>query len=321
MKREYCVDNLRAIAILLVVLGHSIIIYDSGWGIATSEIECLPFYYLKKIINVIQMPLFFSISGFCFCLSQNKSLNRKMILNKVKRLIIPYFTIAFLYMDPIKILLDVPGYKFSINLLMQQFILFQNNGHLWYLPTLFLMFVFSAKHKYGGGVKGLFLLSFIFYLVSNNIPNYFSIKQFCQYYVFFMLGYFCCIYKNKILRKSSVGYILCAMSIIASLCLQEGELGMRIIMLLVSLMFCVGCYTIININKNSILLKLSEKSYGVYLFHSPLVYFMYMLYPNANPILMLFVNFVVCGLVSIGLLEMIKRVGLSFIIGYINRQK
>lgn len=43
MKREYCVDNLRAIAILLVVLGHSIIIYDSGWGIATSEIECLPF--------------------------------------------------------------------------------------------------------------------------------------------------------------------------------------------------------------------------------------------------------------------------------------
>lgn len=95
MKREYCVDNLRAIAILLVVLGHSIIIYDSGWGITTSEIECLPFYYLKKIINVIQMPLFFSISGFCFCLSQNKSLNRKMILNKVKRLIIPYFTIAF----------------------------------------------------------------------------------------------------------------------------------------------------------------------------------------------------------------------------------
>ena len=123
------------------------------------------------------------------------------------------------------------------------------------------------------------MLSFIFYLVSNNIPNYFSIKQFCQYYVFFMLGYFCCIYKNKILRKSSVGYILCAMSIIASLCLHEGELGMRIIMLLVSLMFCVGCYTIININKNSILLKLSEKSYGVYLFHSPLVYFMYMLYP------------------------------------------
>ncbi len=56
----------------------------------------------------------------------------------------------------------------------------------------------------------------------------------------------------------------------------------------------------------------------VVLGHSIIIY---MLYPNANPILMLFVNFVVCGLVSIGLLEMIKRVGLSFIIGYINRQK
>lgn len=85
-------------------------------------------------------------------------------------------------MDPIKILLDVPGYKFS-KFAYAAVYLVSNNGHLWYLPTLFLMFVFSAKHKYGG-VKGLFLLSFIFYLVSNNIPNYFSIKQFCQYYVF-----------------------------------------------------------------------------------------------------------------------------------------
>lgn len=59
MEREYKIDNLRAIAILLVVLGHSIIIYDPNWGLITSDIECLPFFYLKQMINLIQMPLFF----------------------------------------------------------------------------------------------------------------------------------------------------------------------------------------------------------------------------------------------------------------------
>lgn len=48
MEREYKIDNLRAIAILLVVLGHSIIIYDPNWGLITSDIECLPFFYLKQ---------------------------------------------------------------------------------------------------------------------------------------------------------------------------------------------------------------------------------------------------------------------------------
>ena len=52
MEREYKIDNLRAIAILLVVLGHSIIIYDPNWGVITSDTECLPFFYLKQITTV-----------------------------------------------------------------------------------------------------------------------------------------------------------------------------------------------------------------------------------------------------------------------------
>lgn len=150
MEREYKIDNMRAIAILLVVLGHSIIIYDPNWGLITSDTECLPFFYLKQMINLIQMPLFFSISGYCFCLSKNQSFGKNLLLGKFKRILIPYFIVCILYMNPIKILLGVPGYELSLNMFARQVLLFTNNGHLWYLPSLFLMFIVTSIGIMGG---------------------------------------------------------------------------------------------------------------------------------------------------------------------------
>lgn len=56
---------IRALAILLVMLGHSIIIYSSGWNLYDTTQSAPVLAHLKDIINVIQMPLFFSVSGFC----------------------------------------------------------------------------------------------------------------------------------------------------------------------------------------------------------------------------------------------------------------
>ena len=58
--------TLRAFAIIIVVLGHSIILYDPSWTWYVPGQECPFFAGLKKIINVIQMPLFFSLSGYLF---------------------------------------------------------------------------------------------------------------------------------------------------------------------------------------------------------------------------------------------------------------
>lgn len=190
MAREYKIDNLRAIAILLVVLGHSIIIYDPNWGLITSDTECLPFFYLKQMINLIQMPLFFSISGYCFCLSKNQSFGKNLLLGKFKRILIPYFIVCILYMNPIKILLGVPGYELSLNMFARQVLLFTNNGHLWYLPSLFLMFIVTSIGIMGGrNRKMMFLIAIILSVVSNRVPSVFSLSQFSQYYVYFIFGY------------------------------------------------------------------------------------------------------------------------------------
>ena len=189
MEREYSIDNLRAMAILLVVLGHSIIIYDPRWGLIHTDVECLPFLYLKKIINLLQMPLFFSISGFCFSLSKNQVFSGKLLTNKIKRIMLPYFIVCFLYMDTIKLVLQVPGYDFSWILMFQQALLFVNNGHLWYLPTLFLMFM-VASILIRGGQKYVFmymLIAMLISILSNHAPSILSVSQFCLYFVYFVL--------------------------------------------------------------------------------------------------------------------------------------
>ena len=55
--------NLRALAILLVVFGHSIILYQNSWSLY-STVRAVPALDLvKRWIDLIQMPLFFSLDG------------------------------------------------------------------------------------------------------------------------------------------------------------------------------------------------------------------------------------------------------------------
>lgn len=317
MEREYKIDNLRAIAILLVVLGHSIIIYDPNWGLISSEVECMPFMYLKKMINLVQMPLFFSLSGYCYCLSKNQVFNKKLLSNKFMRILLPYFLICILYMDSIKVGLGVPGYDLSFKMIGQQLLLFINNGHLWYLPSLFLMFVVSSFASLWGGksIRWTYVLAIILSVFSSRICAYFCLSQFCLYYVYFLLGYIISMNKTKLYKRKMIGLCLCIIPLILSLWINDGGHIKHSLFMLMSFCVVIGLYCLVSSSRNKALMILSKNSYGIYLFHSPLIYFMYMLYPNANPIVMFTVNFIVCGFISLGLVYLIRTLGLKFIIG------
>lgn len=316
MEREYKIDNLRAIAILLVVLGHSIIIYDPNWGVITSDTECLPFFYLKQMINLIQMPLFFSISGYCFCLSKNQNFGKNLLLVKFKRILIPYFIVCILYMNPIKSLLGVPGYELSLSMCVQQVLLFTNNGHLWYLPSLFLMFIVTSIGIMGGrNRKTMFLIAIVLSVVSNRVPSVFSLSQFCLYYVYFIFGYIICFYRNKICINKKVALLLCLIPMGLSLVISNGGLIKHSLFVMMALCCCLGFYNIMPLGKKKIFYRLSRDSYGIYLFHSPLIYFVYMLYPNSFPVVMLLVNFFVCGSISLSVIYIVRKLSLNFIIG------
>lgn len=109
--RDYSIDNLRALAIFAVVFGHSIILYSSQWSLYTTSIE-VPFLDVtKKIINIIQMPLFFSISGFLFYFTEKKKELYEIILDKLRRIGIPFVFFSFAWLLPIRYILGYSGYK------------------------------------------------------------------------------------------------------------------------------------------------------------------------------------------------------------------
>ena len=60
------ISNIRALAIIVVVFGHSIILYSSNWNIYTTKYTMPTLDLLKRVLDMFQMPLFFSISGYLF---------------------------------------------------------------------------------------------------------------------------------------------------------------------------------------------------------------------------------------------------------------
>lgn len=60
----------------------------------------------------------------------------------------------------------------------------------------------------------------------------------------------------------------------------------------------------------------SDQSMGIYLLHSPLVYFTYAYYANAAPAMVVFVNFVIGGFIASLLTRFIMNSKAKVFLGY-----
>ena len=313
--------NIRAFAILIIVLGHSIILYSKSWGIYTTIIEVPLLNVLKDIINSFQLELFFALSGFLFYKSVEKGGGTcSFVRKKALRLMIPYYIIAFFWMDPIKLLLSTPGFNdveaIKKSLGWQFLFSGSSTGHLWFLPTLFLIFVFSfiflkkIKKLNVCGFSAFVLILVFAYYIGPRIPGYFQLNNVLHYAVFFFIGYFLYYISIRIeIFRFRKGIVLC--TIILSL--------LRVFTIYVHLLYIlclILCIYILIPNKTTKWTQLiSENSFGIYLIHSPLVYITYTYFKDCNPIFVLCLNFFVFGGISLLLSIMIRKSRLKFILG------
>ncbi|MBQ8040316.1 MAG: acyltransferase family protein [Lachnospiraceae bacterium] len=127
-KRTLYLDMARGIAIILVVMGHSIFVNDA----------------LNIWLSTFHLPAFFFISGW---LIQEKSEYTlpfsSVIKKKATGILIPYlwFSVGSLLLDFIKVLLG----SFTLDILTTHFIetiTFQGYSVMWFLPVLFLSELF-----------------------------------------------------------------------------------------------------------------------------------------------------------------------------------
>lgn len=316
--------NLRAIAILMVVLGHSIILYSPSWTYYEPDIACPLWVTIIEIIDVVQMPLYFSISGYVFYYSQDKNIDfMHFIQKKAKRLLIPFMVFALCWMVPIELLVNYVGYQGQsiVSILIKKVIWGSDNGHLWFIQTLFLIFIimyFVCKYLYAHKNDKLNIAVTIVLLMASYFANGLSripcLRNVMQYTFWFFVGFlFHYYHKHFTDRKkviSVVGVIACIAIIVFYFAMPYSAVKY------IATFLCVATlYYIVPDRTNKLTRKLDEDSFGIYLFHSPLIFITCAYMLNANPILVVFINFVVFGGLAILLTELVRKTKLRLIIG------
>ena len=133
--RMQSVDNVRAMAVMLVVLGHALIYANSGT-------------FLMGCIYSFHMALMFALSGFVTAASWERSggeglhLARSKVARSARRLLVPYAVCGIAVMPTVNFLLTGNLAESFITGWRNAFLL---NRFLWYLPCcFFLVCIFAA---------------------------------------------------------------------------------------------------------------------------------------------------------------------------------
>jgi hypothetical protein len=203
-QRIIYIDNLKALAIFTVIIGH---VFYFTWNQYSNSIW-------NHLIAAYNMPLFFFLSG----MFAKEGMTIKQIGRKAKQLLIPTATIGGVY----------AFFKDGIHELLF------GGSHFgyWFLPTLFIMFIFFyvrcqiVKVFFNNkSVKIILLLDLLYMLgvwgitkilahyITENIYNLICLNQITNYVLFFWGGFLT--WKNKekislvIKMKLDVVYALC----------------------------------------------------------------------------------------------------------------
>ena len=329
-KRLTQIGNIRALAIFLVVLGHSIILYSTGWGLYETTRQAPFLAWLKSVIDIPQMPLFFSLSGYLFVFTHRKKQGiGQLAKKKILRLIVPYLGIGLLYLLPIRLAVGYPGYKGnSVADFALKFLTANDVGHLWFLPALFLVFLLSeiilsvAEHipvlKKAPGII-LLMAGGVLYLEGYRVGfGYGPLLSAFHYLMWFALGYCLNVYQEYVRKVYRIRMVKWGL-LLVNLLLLAYALSVSSVRVLISLglraLFIINAYGAMPEKTCALVQHIDRNSFGIYLFHSPLIYIPFASIPNAHPAIVVFINFVIFGAAAFGLTELLRKTKLRVLIG------
>lgn len=331
-------EIIKVIAILLVVFAHASRMYTSD-GIITPMHASIGLNYLTRYIYSFHMPLFVFVSGAIYYYVRKK-LNKydnisKFVVNKSKRLMIPYIIFGLFYVAPIMIGLNLTKYS-KIGYLGKGIILSLDPRHLWYVFMLFNVFIIlRIFEKYIDKAPTLIpIVIFVFlYIISGRLPAILQISNTAKYLVFFYMGY---LFQNKkeiIFDKLKFNKLLCASFFLLNIITLVGSIYTRNIKVpgliigltefssaVFGILFIYGVITLLSkttIEENKIYKSIEKNSFGIYLFHPMLIYIMFHFLgeKDVNPYILTLLVFGVSLLISNILTEMVRLAHLDIIIG------
>ena len=200
-KLRFCAP-FKAFMILLVILGHSCIIYTGYWSAFPAAINASCFDFLVKWLDTFHTYAFVFVSGYIFYnlkyVQGKYDDNRDFIKKKFRRLIIPYGVVCAFWAIPIWVI--VQGW--DVHVLTTKYLFGENADQLWFLLMLFWVFVLTVvllkivpfdKLKWFGMIGFFWGGTFLLYIFSVGlnafqIPNLFRIISALEYEMYFVAG-------------------------------------------------------------------------------------------------------------------------------------
>lgn len=193
-------DNLRhcdfskTVLMILVVLCHSVAFYGGDWfTVCGFEQKNIYLGSLASWLGTFHVEAFTLISGYVYYfIKQEKQGYNKysvFLLNKIKRLLVPYFAMSLLWVIP----LSNTYYDYSCKDIIHKYLLGESPSQLWFLLMLFNVFVIADAIISWLGRKIQMICVLVIFLASviltRMVPNTFQILTSMRYLMFFYIGY------------------------------------------------------------------------------------------------------------------------------------
>ncbi|WP_301197099.1 acyltransferase family protein [uncultured Duncaniella sp.] len=190
-KRYYTLDIARAIAIILVAVGHF-------------NIEPMPqFYrYLIDVIYTFHMPLFMFVSGFLCIATMKKTSYMKFISKKFFRLMVPYFvtSVIIIFIKLLTEKVQPVDHPVTVSDFIEILWLPKAGYFLWFVYALWWMMVIVPLFDTPAKRRVFLLISVVLFLINPYFPRLFCLHETARFMIYFASG--CVVY--DILKKIPV---------------------------------------------------------------------------------------------------------------------
>lgn len=185
-KRLPEMDILRGMAILMVLLYHSIIVFP----VNLHEIQWCS--ALHTFLWVVQMPLFFVVSGFCCTGLHGASGYGTYLWKKCCRILVPHIVFSLLDILPRIIPNPLVNEQMEWKDALRDFVIY--GGSDWFLWTLFViaalfpLLLWVLDHGRWGKIAVLFFAVLMFVL-KEHMPDEFLLNMVSQYLLYYTAGW------------------------------------------------------------------------------------------------------------------------------------
>jgi len=316
------IDIVKTLALFFVVLGHAANAYTGEYVINSLRMSSF-FHSLTLYLYSFHIPLFIFASGYIYyyCKKERGKYSNfiELFEKKAKRLLIPFVTVSLLFTLPIRFLLGFhPQSQKYLEFMVHNLIYPLNN--LWFLLALFVVFVlFYALEPVVNKIHwslSVILFVTIFFVASSPAYywNIFMTQSAFGLLIYFYLGY---LFREKkiTIGEKTIFPVICVgvthfllfqitlfnrlqfnPNLILAANLVKAVLGILFVLSLCNYAFSRG-----GLLKNRYTKMIEKRSFGIYLFHEPIIFLvLIVVLPKLwSPLLVVFMALTISVIVSI----------------------